>query len=163
MNAEERGSRQGPYPYWGANTIQDHVDDWLFDGPHVLVGEDGAPFFVDDRDVAWVAEGRFWVNNHAHVLQAVQVDAWWLAECLNIVDFSLFVSGSTRDKLTQDALNRIPVPVPPKEQQVEVLREIHRARELASQLTGLCRTQQELLRLRRQSLITAAVTGEIEA
>lgn len=162
INAEVRGSRQGPYPYWGANTVQDYVDDWLFEGPHVLVGEDGAPFFVDNRDAAWVADGRFWVNNHAHVLEAVEVDPMWLAECLNIVDFSLFVSGSTRDKLTQEALNRIPVPVPPLAQQSEIIRDIRRARELASSLTDQCRAQQDLLQLRRKALITAAVTGQLE-
>ncbi len=69
LNAEERSRRQGDFPYWGANGVVDHVDDWLFDDELVLMGEDGAPFLDRQKEVAFFVSGRIWVNNHAHVLR----------------------------------------------------------------------------------------------
>lgn len=161
LNGEERATRSGPYPYWGANTIVDHIDDYLFEGPHVLIGEDGAPFFDEERDVAWVAAGRFWVNNHAHVLEAVNVEPEWLAECLNVVDYSQYVVGSTRDKLTQGALSRIPIPVAPRLERTRILRQLQEGRAVASRLQDAVGRNILLLRERRGALITAAVTGEL--
>ena len=60
LNAEERGDRQGEYPYWGANGVLDHLDDWLFDEPLVLLGEDGAPFFARNKQVAFSVSARIW-------------------------------------------------------------------------------------------------------
>ena len=61
---------QGDYPYWGANSIIDYIDSWLFDEELVLLGEDGAPFFDCHREVAFTVSGKAWVNNHAHVLRS---------------------------------------------------------------------------------------------
>ena len=162
LNAEERASRPGPYPYWGANAIQGYVDDWLFEGSHVLVGEDGAPYFDEERDVAWVADGQFWVNNHAHVLEPRGLEAEWLAECLNVVDYSQFVVGSTRDKLTQAALNSVPIPLPPPESRSKVLAELREVRSQAEAVEMAVARNVVLLKERRQAMITAAVTGELE-
>ena len=102
LNAEERGRMQGDYPYWGANSIVDYVDRWLFDEELVLLGEDGAPFFDKSRPVAFRVRGKIWVNNHAHVLRPQStVDAEFLAHALNCIDYRAFIDGSTRDKLTQ--------------------------------------------------------------
>ena len=103
----------GPYPYWGANGIQDWVDRFLFNEQLVLLGEDGAPFFEPTKDVAFVVSGPVWVNNHAHVLRPRElVDSRFLAYALNAVDFVEYITGSTRDKLTQHDMNRIAIPVP---------------------------------------------------
>jgi type I restriction enzyme, S subunit len=161
LNAEERGPRQGQYPYYGANGIVDHVDDHLFEGKMVLVGEDGAPFFEPDRDVAWVAEGRYWVNNHAHVLEAVGVLPEFLCEVLNVTDYSKYITGSTRDKLTQDDLSAIPVPVPPREEQLAIVNRLTHARQVVEQLRDATQRELKLLDERREALITAAVTGQM--
>lgn len=162
LNSEERGQRPGPYPYWGANAVQGYIDQWLFEGPHVLIGEDGAPYFDERRDVAWVADGKFWVNNHAHVLEPTLVPADWLAECLNVVDYSQYVVGSTRDKLTQAALNSIPIPVPPAEDREQILAQLGTHREVAKALEQSVEANVALLTERRAALVTAAVTGELE-
>jgi type I restriction enzyme S subunit len=84
LNAEERGRMQGEYPYWGANSIVDYVDKWLFDEELVLLGEDGAPFFDRTKRVAFRVCGKVWVNNHAHVLRPGRlVDAAFLANALS--------------------------------------------------------------------------------
>ena len=88
LNSEERGEMQGEIPYWGANGILDHVDKWLFDEPLVLLGEDGAPFFDKNKNVAFFVSDRVWVNNHIHVLRPNKaIKPSLLTHCLNCVDY----------------------------------------------------------------------------
>ena len=118
LNAEERGRMQGDYPYFGANSILDYVDQWLFDEELVLLGEDGAPFFDRSRPVAFRVTGKIWVNNHAHVLRPqATIDAEFLAHALNCVDYRAFIDGSTRDKLTQGDMRGIPIQCPEMQEQ----------------------------------------------
>ena len=117
LNAEQRADLQGLYPYWGANGIVDHLDDWLFDEPLVLLGEDGAPFFARNKIVSFSVHGKIWVNNHAHVLRPTGVHQAFLTHLLNCTDYASFIDGSTRDKLTQNDMNAIPVLLPPISEQ----------------------------------------------
>ena len=70
LSSEARGQVQGMYPYYGATGVIDYVNDYLFDGEYLLIGEDGAPFFVENENVAFIAKDKFWVNNHTHVIKA---------------------------------------------------------------------------------------------
>ena len=109
---------QGPVPYWGAGDVVDWVNRPLFDETLVLLGEDGAPFFDPTRDVSFVVDGPVWVNNHTHVLRpGPLVDPRFLSQALNSVDFSVYITGSTRDKLPQEDMNSIRVPLPSVEEQ----------------------------------------------
>jgi type I restriction enzyme S subunit len=110
LNREERGDIPGDYPYWGANGVVDTVGDYLFDEDLVLLGEDGAPFGDPSKDVAFRADGKIWVNNHIHVLRPTGVDSRFLTYALNCVDWVPLISGSTRDKLTQDDMMRARIP-----------------------------------------------------
>lgn len=122
LNAEERGAVQGEVPYWGANSIQDYVRESLFNEELVLLGEDGAPFFDPLRDVAFHITEPIWPNNHVHVLlPKPHVDARYMTYALNsAVDYSLYVGGATRDKLTQGAMDNIDLPCPVKEMQTAI-------------------------------------------
>lgn len=117
-NASERADMPGDIPYWGANSVQGYVDRALVNGPVVLVGEDGAPFFDKLAPVAFAVDGPIWPNNHVHVLEPRHdVDYRYLAASLNAVDYSLYVKGSTRDKLNQSELSAIMLTVPGPEEQ----------------------------------------------
>ena len=70
----EREKRQGPYPYYGATGIMDYVDDFLFEGLHLLIAEDGSVESPDGKPFLQLVDGQFWVNNHAHVLRATNED-----------------------------------------------------------------------------------------
>ncbi len=161
LNAEERSFIPGDYPYWGANGIVDAIGRYIFDEPLVLIGEDGAPFFEPDKDVAFSVSGKVWVNNHIHVLRPTSVLPGFLTEYLNTVDFGQLISGSTRDKLTQADLNGIPVPLPPPIVQEQIANRIALARRSCDAVAQKLDYQIELLSERRQALITAAVTGQI--
>ena len=107
LNREDRSNFQGSIPYWGAGGILDHVEGLIFNETLVLLGEDGAPFFDARKDVAYLVSGPAWVNNHIHVLRPRNVDPSFLCYTLNSIDYSRYITGATRDKLTQDDMLRI--------------------------------------------------------
>ena len=145
LNAEERGRMQGNYPYWGANSIVDYVDKWLFDEELVLLGEDGAPFFDRSRPVAFRVKGKIWVNNHAHVLLPHSpVDAKFLAHALNCIDYRAFIGGSTRDKLTQSDMAAIPIQCPVVKEQRAIVAFLDRE---TAKIDGLVQRKERLIEL----------------
>jgi type I restriction enzyme M protein len=106
--------KSGKYPYYGATGIVDYVDDFIFDERLVLVGEDGAKWNAGDK-TAFIAEGKYWVNNHAHVLKPIEgklLDIY-LIEVLNYLDLNKFITGITVPKLNQEKLRGIEIPLPP--------------------------------------------------
>ena len=162
LSSEERLFRRGQFPYYGASTVVDHIDDFIFDGEYVLIGEDGAALERQDFDVVQEPSGQFWVNNHAHVLEGVSVTNSYLAEILRCVDRPLLVSGATRPKITQDDLMALRIPVPPQAEQVqlaEACKEIRKSsRHTLKSLELAIAKLQEL----RNSLISGAVSGEFD-
>ena len=113
----------GPIPYYGATSVQDHVRNYIFDEPLVLLGEDGAKWGAGDKS-AYMIEGKSWVNNHAHVLRPMpSLLRPWLTYYLVASDLSEFISGTTVPKLNQERMRSIPIPMPPvSEQQLVVKR-----------------------------------------
>ncbi len=103
------------FPYYGANGQVGWIDDYIFDEPLILLAEDGGNFGSEDKPIAYSVSGRYWVNNHAHVLRPNQgIDFDYLLHALRIrPDLMPLVSGSTRDKLNQELAAIIPVPLPP--------------------------------------------------
>jgi len=117
--------KPGPYPYYGATGVLDHVEGYLFDEPLVLVGEDGAKWGAGE-DSAFSVDGRVWVNNHAHVLRPKRdrlLDRF-LIEILNEADLLPYVTGVTVPKLNQEKLRSIQIPLPPLDVQKEIVAEI---------------------------------------
>jgi restriction endonuclease S subunit len=117
--------KPGPYPYYGATGVLDYVEGYLFDEPLVLVGEDGAKWGPGEKS-AFPAEGKVWVNNHAHVLRPKRdrlMDRF-LIEILNEADLMPYVTGVTVPKLNQEKLRNILIPLPPLEVQMEIVAEI---------------------------------------
>jgi type I restriction enzyme S subunit len=118
----KRDRTPGPYPYYGATGVVDYVDDFIFNEPLVLVGEDGAKWASGD-DTAFKIDGKVWVNNHAHVLRPRrnQLKDEWLVYFLNHSDLNEFVTGLTVPKLNQGSLCEIPVPVPAVTEQQRIV------------------------------------------
>ena len=102
----------GPYPYYGASGIVDYVGGFIFDERLLLVGEDGAKWGAFEK-TAFIAEGKYWVNNHAHVLKPFAANDTLLENYLTMQDLSPFVTGAAPPKLTLGKLKGIPVPLPP--------------------------------------------------
>lgn len=109
LSAEERSRRPGPYPYYGATGVIDHVDEFLFSGPHVLAGEDGSVQTVDGHPVLQYVWGDFWVNNHAHVLTFIDSVPEIGYLVLRYANVSPFVTGAVQPKLSMRRLRDVPV------------------------------------------------------
>ena len=118
----KRDRISGPYPYYGATGVLDHVADYIFDEPLVLIGEDGAKWEVGENS-AFSIEGKTWVNNHAHVIRPHRNELLddWLIYFLNASDLMPFVSGMTVPKLNQGRLREIPIPIPSPEEQQRIV------------------------------------------
>ena len=163
LNADERGARQGSFPYYGASGVIDSVDDYLFDEDLVLVGEDGANLLNRSTPLAFVAYGRYWVNNHAHVLRPKFGPAEFWAARIEALDVSPVVSGSAQPKLTADALMALRISWPEKpDDMTRIAEAINRETAKIDALIAKAERFIELAQERRAALITAAVTGQIE-
>ena len=133
----KRGSRvSGKYPYYGANGVQDYINDYLFDGEFLLVGEDGSVITDKGTPILNWANGKIWVNNHAHVLQEKANKQYMLryikyaVECKNI---AMLIHGAI-PKLNQQTLKSIEIPVPPLPVQSEIVRILDAFTELEAEL-----------------------------
>ena len=116
LSGQVRASRVGPYPYYGATGVMDYVDDYLFEGLHLLVAEDGSVETPEGKPFLQLVDGQFWVNNHAHVLKGeTDSDTRFLYYALSTIPIRPFMSGSVQAKLSQANLNQIPVPYPREE------------------------------------------------
>ena len=112
----------GEYPYYGASGIVDYVADYIFDEDALLISEDGANLLARSTPIAFPASGKYWVNNHAHILRFANITTQRFVELyfesISIVDY---VTGAAQPKLTQKALNSIPIPLPPLAEQQRIV------------------------------------------
>ena len=121
----------GPYPYYGANGVQDYVAEYIFDDELVLLAEDGGHFGSSDKPIAYRVSGKCWVNNHAHVLKPRKfIDVDYLCYSLMFRDVSDIVNGATRQKLTQADMRKIDIPLPPIGEQQIIAEKIGKVFEL---------------------------------
>lgn len=130
-----KGARQsGPYPYYGANGIQDWVADYIFDGTYVLIGEDGSVITPNGTPIVNWAHGKIWVNNHAHIIaEKTGVLLRFLFYYIQIIDIHNLVHGNI-PKLTQGDLKELEIPVPPLPVQEEIVRILDTFTELQAEL-----------------------------
>ncbi len=122
LNSEERAKRLGNYPYYGANGIQGYVDSFIFDGDAILVAEDGGNFDqYYERPIAQWVTGKYWVNNHAHIIRANENNLHkWIYYCLVHKNILKFINGGTRSKLNQSDLREIQIPIPTLSEQKKI-------------------------------------------
>lgn len=110
----DRAARQGPYRYFGAQGVIDHIDDFIFDGEFILVAEDGENLRSQKQPIASLVSGRFWVNNHAHIVRAREciADNRFLLHAINQAPISGAITGAAQPKLTKASLQRLEIPCP---------------------------------------------------
>ena len=169
INAEERGKRIANKaiselnPYYGATGQVGWIDDYLFDEELVLLGEDGAPFFESTKNKAYLIKGKSWVNNHAHVLKVISNIALnqFLCHYLNIFDYHGYVTGTTRFKLNQSSMRKIPFSLSPLPEQRAIVSKIEQLfSDLDNGIDNFKKAQEQLKRY-RQSVLKAACEGRL--
>ena len=139
IESKERANRKGEYPYYGASGIIDYIDDYLFEGEAILLGEDGANIINRNSRLAFIATGKYWVNNHAHIMKANADNLnHFICEYLESLDYSKICAGSAQPKLTQDVIRNLTIKAPCKEEQQKIA-------DCLSSLDSLIQTQQKVV------------------
>ena len=143
------------FPYYGATGQVGWIDSFLTDGEYILLGEDGAPFLNPYAEKAYIIYGKTWVNNHAHILRS-KTNNEFLCYYLNYFNYKNYVSGTTRLKLTQAQMRKIPIPNIPSDEQSRI---VARIEELFSELdkaVDTLKTTKEQLAVYRQAVLKSA-------
>lgn len=140
----------GPYPYYGASGIADYVDNFLFEGLHLLIAEDGENIRTRKLPIAFLANGKFWVNNHAHIVKAESdTSTQYVALAIEFSDVSAYISGSSRPKITKSACRSIQIPFPPLEEQEKI---VEKMQTLDAYIDSAKRSQEALKQVRKDAL-----------
>ena len=141
--------KEGPYPYYGANGLQDHVAEYIFDDELVLLAEDGGNFGSKIRPIAYRVSGKCWVNNHAHVLKPKEgLDVDFLCYSLMFYDTNGLVNGATRQKLTQATMKKMQIPDLPLEKQKAIVNQLDKIVSIKEMCQQEMKKLDELLKAR---------------
>lgn len=163
LSSPERGKMtRRTYDYYGASGVIDKVDDYLFDDDLILIAEDGANLVLRNLPLAIIARGRFWVNNHAHILKPVSGSLEYFAALLECINYLPWITGAAQPKLTQDRLMSISIPVPPEGEQGEIAAWIETNTKSLRASAEKVKREIELLREYRIRLVADVVTGKLD-
>jgi type I restriction enzyme S subunit len=152
----------GDIPYYGASGIVDYVKGYIFDERTLLISEDGANLLARSTPIAFTAEGKYWVNNHAHVVKFENIVTETYVEIfLNSIPIDNWVTGAAQPKLTQAALNRIPIPMPPLEDQKQIVVRLDSIRTKTSAMVAAYDAKLTAAKNLRQSILESAFEGRL--
>ena len=150
------------YDYYGAAGVIDKVDSYLFDERLLLIGEDGANLLSRSKNNAFFAEGRYWVNNQAHVLDATDKNLLdFIAIVINSMKLDDYITGSAQPKLSQDNLNKIPIVLPPLAEQQRIIAEIKKWFTLIDQIEQDKADLQTTIELTKSKILDLAIHGKL--
>ena len=125
LSVGDRSTRQGAYDYYGASGVIDSIDSYLFDEPLLLIGEDGANLVNRSTPIAFMAHGKYWVNNHAHVVDGISEDfLMYLELYINSISLIPYITGMAQPKMNQAKMNSIFVALPPENEQLRILNKV---------------------------------------
>jgi len=156
VSKAERKERKGPYDYYGASGVIDKIDDYLFAKPLLLIGEDGANLILRSKPIAFMAYGKYWVNNHAHVIDAVDISILkYLEVYINATDLKPYVTGTAQPKMNQTKMNSILVALPPLAEQKRIVAKVEALLALCDALAAEVAAAEEV----RARLLQAVLNG----
>ena len=136
LSVSERHKLDKIYDYYGASGVIDKVDRFLFDKKLLLIGEDGANLLARSTPIAYLAEGKYWVNNHAHVLDCIdgKLSLEYVMYFINAISLAKYVTGTAQPKMNQEKMNSIPVPLPPLAEQKRIVARLEELLPLCERL-----------------------------
>ena len=150
------------YDYYGAAGVIDKVDNYLFDECLLLIGEDGANLLSRNKNNAFLADGKYWVNNHAHVLDTIdKFILSYVAIVINSMKLDDYITGSAQPKLSQDNLNKIPIFLPPLNEQKRIMTELERWFALIDQIDQGKVDLQETIKQTKSKILDLATHGKL--
>ena len=166
LSVDEHSKLRKIYDYYGASGIIDKVDRYLFSKPLLLIGEDGANLLLRSKPIAFIAQGQYWVNNHAHVLEAIGgLQLEYIATYINVINLSPYVTGTAQPKMNQEKMNSILVPIPPAEEQKKIIKKLNLILPLVDDYgikqKELTQYNSKILEMLKKSILQEAVQGKL--
>ncbi len=162
ISSDERQFRKGEYDYYGASGIIDKIDGYLFDKDLLLVGEDGANLVTRSTPIAFFAKGKYWVNNHAHVLDAIShLILRYLEVFINAIDLKPYVTGTAQPKMNQAKMNSIVICFPPFPEQQRIVLKVEELLQTCDALEKEVESQKEIVKVLMQTVLREAFEGGI--
>ena len=162
ITADQRSRNNPQYDYYGASGVIDKIDYYNVDDKVLLIGEDGANLLMRNLPLIYKAEGKFWVNNHAHILKPIRDDYDYLAYVMEAADYTLFITGSAQPKLSQANLNCVKLPIPPLEEQKAIVDYLSKRTSKIDEAIKESNNMISLLQERKQIIINEVVTGKVK-
>ena len=167
LSVAEREKLTKTYDYYGASGVIDKVDKYLFDKPLLLIGEDGANLLNRSTPIAFIAKGRYWVNNHAHVLDCDDryIFMEYVMTYINSISLAKYVTGTAQPKMNQEKMNSIPFPLPPLAEQKRIVAAIEKfmplIEEYGKKETELKAFNEQIGALTKKAILQEAVQGKL--
>jgi len=163
ISREERNSRGKTYDYYGASGVIDKIDGYLFDKPLLLIGEDGANLINRSTPIAFIARGKYWVNNHAHVLDGISEGFLRFIELyINAIDLRPYVTGTAQPKMNQAKMNSIPIALPPEDEQLRIVAKVDELMSICDLLERRLSDAQTECRNLLEAILHHALNGVAE-
>ena len=162
VSVDDRRNRKKIYDYYGASGVIDGIDNYLFDKDLLLIGEDGANLLARSSPIAFIATGKYWVNNHAHVLDVCSgTDLRYICLYINAISLEKYVTGSAQPKMNQENMNAIWVALPPYAEQQRIIDKIDQAFSVLGTIDALQMQYADNLSVLKSKLIDAAIQGKL--
>lgn len=162
ISAENRERNNPQYDYYGASGVIDKIDYFNVEDKVILIGEDGANLVFRNLPLIYKASGKFWVNNHAHILKPIKDDYDYMAYLLESGDYYTYITGSAQPKLSQENLSNFVLCVPPKKEQMNIVTYLDSKTSTIDSQISIAHKRIDLLKELKSSLITNVVTGKIK-
>ena len=153
----------GEYPYYGASGIVDYVADYIFEGDNLLVSEDGANLLARSTPIAFSVSGKYWVNNHAHILHFEDIASQRFVEFyLESIKLDEYITGAAQPKLNQKALNSIPIPIPKSvEERAKIVKSLESLQKETTRLAAIYQQKLAALEALKKALLHQAFSGAL--
>ena len=162
ISADQRSRNNPQYDYYGASGVIDKIDYYNVEDKVLLIGEDGANLLLRNLPLIYKANGRFWVNNHAHILKPIRDDYDYMAYVMEAADYTLYITGSAQPKLSQSNLNSVKLPIPPINEQKDIVDSLSKNTIGIDTALESAKKQITLLQERKQIIINDVVTGKVK-
>lgn len=163
IKSSDRESMSGEFPYYGASGIIDYVNDYIFDGEYLLISEDGANLTVRKYPIAFIANGKFWVNNHAHVVSAKENISTnkYMEYIFAHTNISDYITGSAQPKMSQGKMNLIEFVIPPLQIQQKTIKYLDEISEKIEKTKSIQKEKMNSLKALKASILDQAFRGKL--
>ena len=162
VSSSSRKNVEKKYDYYGASGKIDKIDNYLFDEKLLLIGEDGANLVTRNKPIAFFADGQYWVNNHAHCIDATDKRFLnYLCYFINAIDLEPYVTGSAQPKMNQENMNSILISLPPFDEQLRILNQVDSFYELISGLENDQQSLSDIIGLAKNRILDLAICGKL--